>query len=78
VSRVDVVYAANMQAGDLFAGLVVPDAPTTPVQEFAAAHQLAGVEPFTGEDGRKWMRLTAGPFALTPVLASAQCLVIRL
>jgi hypothetical protein len=77
VSSIDVVYAASMKPGDLFAGLVVPDAPTTPVQTWAAAHKLTSIEAFTGEDGLKWLRLKAGPFDLTPVPAVTQCLVIR-
>ena len=77
MSSVDVVYAARMGPGDLFAGIVVPDAPTRPVHVWAAAHELAGVEPFTDDDGRAWVRLRSAVFELQPVPAVTQCLVIR-
>jgi hypothetical protein len=77
MSSIDVVYAANMKPGDLYAGDVNPDAPTRPVQTFAAAHKLASVERFRADDGRPWVRLRSASFELSPVPAVTQCLVIR-
>lgn len=76
MSRIDVVYAASLKPGDLYAGNVQPDAPTRPVQEFAAAWKLASVERFK-VDGRTWIRPASASFELTPVPAVTQCLVIR-
>ncbi len=42
-SRVEVVYVANLRVGDLVAGDVVPDAPTRPVQPYAAAMVLRNI-----------------------------------
>ena len=77
MSRIDVVYAARMQPGDLYAGQWVPDAPTRHVQTFAAAHELASVLTFKGEDGRPMVRLASAAFDLGSVPAVTQCLVIR-
>lgn len=74
--RLDVIHAANLKPGDWYAGDVIPDAPTRPVQEFAAAHRLTEVGTFK-TDERTWMRLTSGPFELDPIPASRQVLVIR-
>lgn len=74
--RLDVIYAANLKPGDLYAGNVAPKAPTRPVQEFAAAMRITEVEQFR-TDERTWMRITAGQFELTPVPAATQVLVIR-
>ena len=73
---VDVIYALHLKPGDLYAGDVVPDAPTRPVQPWVAAHKITAVDTYK-TDGRTWMRLTAGQFELTPVAASTQVLVIR-
>lgn len=77
MSSVDIVYAANMKPGDVFAGIVVPDAPTMPVQTWAAAHTLSGIAKYTGEDGQRMMRLQASGLDLTPIPAATQCLLIR-
>jgi hypothetical protein len=77
VSRIDVVYAANMKPGDLYAGQWVPDAPTTKVQTWAAAHKLTEVTPYTTEDGRRMVRLKTAGWEVTPAPFGAQCLVIR-
>ncbi len=74
---VEVIYAANLKPGDLYAGRVVPDAPTRPVQPMAAAMTLTRVTKVTRDDGRKWIALDAGRLGLTSVLASSQVLVIR-
>lgn len=75
--KIDVVYAANLKPGDKLAGYYVPDAPTRPVQVIASALTLTEAEPYTGDDGKEWMRLQAGQFALFPARAGAQALVIR-
>jgi len=78
----DVIYAANLQPGDWWAGNFLPDAPTRPVQPWARAHRVAAVRSYTGADGGRWMAVTpAGAMAefgeLTPVRAATQVLVIR-
>lgn len=78
--RLDVVYAANMRPGDWYAGDVVPDAPTRPVQLFAYPILVARLERFTSEEGRSMVRvITDGPAILqtTPVGVGQQVLVIR-
>lgn len=75
--RIDVVHAANMQPGDLYAGQWVPDAPTTRVQVWAAAHKLTAIAPYTDDSGTRMVRLETEHFTLTPARMSAQCLVIR-
>ena len=77
--RVDVVYAANMQPGDWYAGRIEPDAPTRHVQEFAAAHSVAAVTPYTDENtGERMLQVTATHgMDLFPVPASTKVLVIR-
>jgi hypothetical protein len=74
---VDVTYAAQMKPGDLFAGLVDPDAPTTPVQPFAAAHRIAGITEDAAPDGRKVLCPQTGMFELTPVAPHHQVILIR-
>jgi hypothetical protein len=74
---VDVIYALALKPGDWYAGTVDKDAPTRQVQPFARAHRVESVESWMGEDGWKWLTITSGPFALTPVKAASQVLVIR-
>jgi hypothetical protein len=45
--RIDVKYAANVQPGDLVAGMVRPDAPTRPVQNMASAMRVTRVDVLT-------------------------------
>jgi hypothetical protein len=78
MSRIDVIHAARMKPGDLFAGIISPDAPTTPVQTWAAALTLATITPYTDDNGRRMLALSAGCGELTPVPAATQVLVIRL
>jgi hypothetical protein len=73
---IDVKHAGNLKPGDLYAGQVVPDAPTRPVQPIAAALRLTEVVPFTDDGGRKMMRLKAGVLDLTPLYITTGCLVI--
>lgn len=74
-SRVEVTYASKMKPNDMYAGNVNQDAPTMPVQVFAAAHRITGIIPY--DDGRKMLHLEAGKFALEPIPASSQVLLIR-
>ena len=78
MSRIDVVHAANMKPGDLFAGIVAPNAPTRPVQEWAAAHKLASITPYTDESGRRMVALATEHFDLSPLPICTQCLLIRI
>jgi hypothetical protein len=72
-----VTYALHMQPGDWFAGMIDPAAPTTPTQVWAAAHKLASVTPYTDDNGRRMLALTAEGFNLTPIPAAVQVLLIR-
>ena len=78
MSRIDVVYAASMKPGDLFAGIVAPEAPTRPVQEWAAALKLASVTPYTSDDGRRMVALETEHCTLSPLPIVTQCLLIRI
>lgn len=77
--RVDVIYAAHIKPGDLYAGRVDKNAPTRVVQPIARAIPVDRVE--TGFlDGQKVVRVN--PIAglareLTPIPYSMQVLVIR-
>jgi len=78
--RVEVVYASNVQPGDWYAGQIVHEAPTTPVQPFAAAFPVSHVELFTGEDGRRYVQIVAErPPELQPrpLPMGVQVIVIR-
>lgn len=77
MTSVDVIYARHLEPGDLFAGEVCPQAPTRPVQPFAAACTLTEVSTYSS-DGVTWMRLEASHgLGLSPLKASQQVLVIR-
>ena len=54
---VEVIYALHLKPGDLWAGLVNREAPTTPVQPFAAAHLVNTVDTITDEAGAKWQHV---------------------
>lgn len=41
--RIDVVYVAHVKVGDMIAGEVNPQAPTRPVQPFAAAMTVRNI-----------------------------------
>ena len=73
---VDVIYALHLKPGDLYAGDVDRNAPTRPVQTWAAAHRITEEGEFK-TDERTWMRLTSSMGELDPVPASRQVLVIR-
>ena len=78
VYSVDVTSACHLKPGDRYAGDVNPDAPTRPVQPFAAACLLTDVEMCTDDDGVKWMHLsTTHGRVLTPVRYTTWVLVIR-
>lgn len=76
-TSLDLVSGMHLKPGDLLAGHYVPDAPTTPVQLMAAALRLTEVTPYTDDDGRKMLALTAGEMSLFPVAITAQVFVIR-
>ena len=77
MSAIEVVYALHMKPGDLYAGKIVPDAPTRPVQPFAAAHRLTEVTPYADDEGVKWLRLEAGPLPISPVRTTSKVILIR-
>jgi hypothetical protein len=77
VTSVEVIRAERMQPRDLFAGIIDPAAPTTPVQTWARALRLTAVTPYDGEGGQRMLSLQAGSLTLTPVPAVAQVLVTR-
>lgn len=52
--RVTVKYAANVKAGDLFAGTVETTAPTRPVQPCAHAVTVVAVEILTDDNRPRW------------------------
>ena len=76
---VDVIYALHLKPGDLWAGIVDRNAPTTPVQPFAAAIPVTTVDTVTDEAGAKWQHVNSiGELGgCTPVPAAMQVLVIR-
>jgi len=82
-TKLELIAAMHMRPGDLWAGCYVPEAPTTPVQLWAAAHKITAVMPYRDEAGIGWIRPTAageipGPWgSLTPVRATARVFVIR-
>ena len=78
-ARIDVIYAANMQPGDLYAADVVPESPTRPVHDWAAPHEVVSVVPYTDETtGRRMLQINATHgLALTPVPIGRQVIVIR-
>ena len=75
--ELDVIYAAALKPGDLWAGTVNPDAPTRPVGNFARAMRITDAQTVTDEDGRKIVQCQAHGLALTPIPISQQVLVIR-
>jgi len=74
--RVEVVYAANVQVGDWFAGDVDPDAPTRPAQPAAAALRITSVETVDGVAG-KCVQMTSLLGRLGDRRVADQCMVIR-
>ena len=75
---IDVIYAANLKPGDLYAGRVAPGS-GRPVLPNAAALEIATITPYD-DGGRELLALTAvglETYPLTPVDASCQVLVIR-
>jgi hypothetical protein len=78
--RVDVKYAANLKAGDIYAGDVVPDAPTRPVQEFLNAWEIVSVETVETADGKRYTQpfglMGSDAIALTALPVRRQVMVI--
>ena len=77
-TRLDIIYAANLKPGDLYAGQVNPDAPTMPVQPCAVAPTITEATPYQDGQGHRMMRLPAGQLAMTSLPAGRQVLVIRI
>lgn len=76
MAAVDVVCAENLKPGDLYAGQVVPDAPTRPCQPFACAHEVTAVEIVSTAEGKR-VKIMSGQFALSMARLTTQCMVIR-
>ena len=75
---IDVIYAGNMKAGDLFSGQIDRDAPTSPVQPIARALGITEIAPYTDDHGKKMVRLVAGaPGELVPLPINMQVMLVR-
>ena len=73
-----VIYPVHMRPGDLYAGRVSRDAPTRPVQHFAAPFRVHRTGQYRDPDGHPMVRVHAeGTAQPNPVGIGTQVLVIR-
>jgi hypothetical protein len=75
--QIDVIYAANLAIGDWYAGQVVPDAPTRPVQEILRALEITAKEVRRDAEGIRRVYAESNGMVLSSILASRQVMVIR-
>lgn len=77
--RLDVVYAGNLQPGDVIGGEII-NGPTRPVSPFAAAWTVGTVEKIRNDDdGRNYVHVVSDTgTSLSPFGVASQLLVMRL